>query len=99
MKITNQEIINIFEALDSLGNKELPILLTYRVVDNLDKLLKAYEVYRKAMLKAKNNEEIQELLNIEREVDLESFSKQELVEAGVTLTPVQLIRLRRLIDG
>lgn len=99
MKITNQEIINISEALDSLGNKELPILLTYRVVDNLDKLLKAYEVYRKAMLKAKNNEEIQELLNIEREVDLESFSKQELVEAGVTLTPVQLIRLRRLIDG
>lgn len=99
MKLTNQEIINTFEALDSLGEKELPILLTYRVVNNLDKLLKVYQVYNKAMQKAKSDEEIQELLDIECEVDLETFTKEELVNAGVTLTPIQLVKLRRLIDG
>lgn len=99
MKITNQEIITMFEALDSLGKKELPILMTYKVVDNMDKLLKVYEVYDKARRKAKNDKEIRELLNIEKEVDLEMINKNELIEADVRLSPVQLVGLKRLIDG
>lgn len=99
MRITNQDVITLFSNLDSLANKEMPILLTYKVVNNLDKLLKAYQVYDKTKSKAKNNDEIQELLKVEIEIDLETFNKQELVDAGITLTPVQLVGLKRLIHG
>lgn len=99
MKLTNQEIINIIQALDSLGNKELPILITYKIVDNLDRLMSVYEVYDKTRVKAKNDDEIKELLKAEREVELETLTKQDLIDSGITLTPFQLVGFRRIIDG
>lgn len=99
MKLTNQEIISTYNALDSLANKELPILLTYKIVNNLDVLLKEYQIFEKARAKAKNNEELKELLEIERELELELLDKQELIEAGVKISPIQLVSLKRLING
>ena len=99
MILTNQEIINTFGALDSLGNKELPIKLTYKVIDNLDKLIKAYQIYEKALEKAKTVEEKQELLQIKKEIDLVTIDKNELIEANITLTPIQLVGLKRIING
>lgn len=99
MKLTNQEIINAINALNSLQEKELPILITYKVIDNFEKLMQAYNSYFKTLDKAKTDKEIKELLEIEKEIKLEKFSKQELIESGITLTPVQLVGLKRLIDG
>ena len=99
MKLTNQEIINAFNALDALSNKELPILLTYKIVDILDKLLSEYRIFEKAKDKAKNNEELIELLNIERELDIEKLDKQELIDSGIEISPVQLVGLKRIING
>lgn len=99
MKIKNKEIITMFNALDSLGNKDMPITMTYKVVNNIDTLLNAYQIFDKAKGKAKDDKEIEELLEIEKEIDLETFDKQEMVEAGITLTPVQLVGLKRLIHG
>ena len=99
MILTNQEIINTFGSLDSLGNKELPIKLTYKVIDNLDKLFKAYQIYEKALEKAKTVEEKQELLQITKEIDLVTIDKNELIEANITLTPIQLVGLKRIING
>lgn len=99
MLITNEQIIRTYNALDSLSNKEMPITLTYKVMNNLDRLLEAYRVYEKTLSKTKNDEEVQELLNIEVDVDVELLEKQELIDAGITLTPVHLNGLKRLIYG
>lgn len=99
MKLTNKEVITLFNALDSLGETELPITITYKVVNNLDKLLHAYQIFDKARLRAKNEEEVNELLEMENEVDLETIDRNELIEAGVKLKPVQLVGIKRVIDG
>lgn len=99
MKLTNQEIINAYNALDALSDKELPILLTYKIVDILDKLLNEYRIFEKAREKAKNNNEIIELLNIERELDIELLDKQELIDSGIKISPIQLVGLKRIING
>ena len=99
MLLTNQEIINAYNALDSLSEQELPILLTYKIVDNLENLMKECLVFEKAKNKAKDIEEVKELLKIEKEVKLETFDKQELVDAGIKLSPIQLVGLKRLING
>ena len=99
MKLTNKEVITLFNALDSLGETELPITITYKVVNNLDMLLHAYQIYDKARVKAKNEEEVKELLEIENEINLETINRNELVEAGVKLKPVQLVGIKRVIDG
>lgn len=99
MKLTNKEAITLFNALDSLGETELPITITYKVVNNLDKLLHAYQIFDKARLRAKNEEEVNELLEMENEVDLETIDRNELIEAGVKLKPVQLVGIKRVIDG
>ena len=99
MKLTNQEIINIGNTLFSLQDKEMPITLTYKIVNNLELITEAYQVFEKTKQKAKTEEELKELLEIEKEVKLETFDKQELIDAGITLTPVQLVGLKRLING
>lgn len=99
MKLTNNEILMSYRALDSLGNKEFPITLTYLIIDNLEKLGKECDIYFKTLKKAKSEKDKQELLQIEKEVDLEKIDKNELIEAGITLTPIQLVGLKRLIDG
>lgn len=99
MKFTNQEIINALNALDSLSQKELPILLTYQILEIHDYLMELYKVYSKALSKAKNDDEIKELLNIEKEISIPMLNKQDLIDADVTLTPVQLAGIRRLIIG
>lgn len=99
MKLTNQEIINTINGLQSIEEKELPILLTYRVIDNLEKLLTVYESYSKTLDKAKTEKEIKELLGVEKEVDIEPINKQELIDANISLSPVQLVSLKRIIDG
>lgn len=99
MKLTNREIITTFNALDSLGETEMPIAMTYKVVNNIDKLLHAYQVFERARQKAKNEDEINELLEIESEIDIETISRAELFEAGIKLKPVQLVGIKRIIDG
>ena len=99
MKLTNQEIINMGNTLFSLQDKEMPITLTYKIVNNLELITEAYQVFEKTKQKAKTEEELKELLEIEKEVKLETFDKQELIDAGITLTPVQLVGLKRLING
>ena len=99
MKLTNQEIINAYNALDALSDKELPILSTYKIVNILDKLLNEYRIFEKAREKAKNNNEIIELLNIERELDIELLDKQELIDSGIKISPIQLVGLKRIING
>ena len=99
MKLTNQEIVNILNALNPFNDKELPILLTYRVIEIEEKLLNEYNIYEKARGKVKSDEELKELLELEREIELETFNKQELIDAGLKISPSQLVILGRLIDG
>lgn len=99
MKLSNQEIINAYNALDTLSNKELPILLTYKIVNNLEKLFQEYSIFDKAKQKAKNIEEVKELLNVELEVELETINKKELIDADIKISPIQLVGLKRLING
>ena len=99
MKLTNQEIINTFNGLDSIAEKEMPILLTYKIVNNMDVLLKSYNIFEQAKQKAKNDKDLKELLDLEVELDLELLDKNELVDAGIKLSPIQLVQIKRLING
>lgn len=99
MKLTNQEIINMLNALRPINEQGMPILLTYRFIEIEEKLLSEYNIYDKARTKAKSDDELKELLNLEREVELETFNKQELIDAGLQISPSQLVILGRLIDG
>lgn len=104
--MTNQQIIQTINALNAISNKEMPIELTYKVMDNLGRLLGAYEPYTKSLekIKAKYSEgsemfysEAGKLLEIEVELDINYFTKDELLESGISLTPLDLISLQPLI--
>ena len=99
MNLKNQEIINLINVLDSMAEKEFPVNLTYRILENYDKLLKAYRIYEQAKSKIKTDEELLELLDIETKVDIEPINKQELIDSGVEIAPNQLYELKRIING
>ena len=99
MKLTNQEVINLINGLNEIAEKDLPILMTYKVIGNLDKLMNIYTSFDKARKKAKTDEELFELLNFENEIELETIDKQELIDTGIQITPIQLIGISRMIDG
>ena len=99
MKLSNQEIINILNTINTISNKDFPIITTYKILDNEEKLLKEYQIYEKAKAKVKTEDELKELLLIEKEIEIDLIDKNELVESGVTLSPVQLVGLKRLING
>lgn len=99
MKFKNKEIIEIINAINSLAEKDMPITLTYFIINNHKKLIEAYDVYNRARVKAKDQDELMKLLDIEVDVDVELINKQDLIEANLTLTPQQLLSLQRLIYG
>lgn len=99
MKLTNQEIINALNALEEIKDKEFPILITYKIIANTEKLFNAYSPYDKARQKAKNDADLAALLCECQEVEIEKINKQELVDCAVTFTPTQLLSLKGIIDG
>lgn len=99
MKLTNQEIINLLNTLNTIAEKDFPISLTYKIIDNQEKLLSQYQVYEKAKAKVKSDEELMELLEVKCDVGISTIDKNELIESGVSLSPVQLVGLKRLING
>lgn len=108
MKITNREIINALDAMSLLKDRELPVELAFKVFDNHKKLMEAYEPYIKTMNKTQeqykdNNdkflEEANKLINIEREIEVKKFTREELLNSEVKLTPAELAGLEVLIDG
>lgn len=99
MKLTNQEIVNTLNILYSIADKDFPIALTYQLIDIQEKLMQAYQVYDKARIKAKTDGELIELLEITAEVEIEGIDKEELIASGASLSPAQLVGLRKIING
>lgn len=99
MKLTNQEIINILNILFSISEKDFPITLSYHLIDIQEKLLTAYQVYEKAKAKVKTDEELLKLLEINVDFDFELIDKTELIESGASLSPAQLLGLKKIING
>lgn len=99
MKFKNKEIIETINAINSLADKDMPITITYFFINNHKKLCEVYDIYNEARLKAKDQDELMKLLNLEVDVDVELINKQELIDSNISLTPKQLIDLKRLIYG
>lgn len=99
MKLTNQEIINLINALNDLSQKDLPITIAYKIIGNVEKLMNVYATYEKTKEKVKTDQELLELLEIENDIDLELIEKQELIDAGITISPAQLVGISEIING
>ncbi len=105
MKLRNSQILDAYEAIGTLLDKELPVLFSFKLAENLMKL----EGYSKAFSVAVNNyrkshpgydpsntetdKEIVDLLLQEKEVDIQPITETELKQIG-TITVRTLCALK-----
>lgn len=105
MKLKHREIIRLLDTLNELNDKEMPVMLTYKFIENTDALIKVYLPYQKTIekLKDKNDDETfkqeaDKLLEVEKEVEITPIINQELIDAELKVTPRQLDALKKIIE-
>lgn len=105
MEIKNSEVIQAIDVLNELSDKEMPVEITFKVINTLEQLFSFYRPYLKSLEKLKEQfdegseleGEVKKLLDITVEGAIPPFTKNELIESGIELTPSQLVRLKPLI--
>lgn len=107
MKLTNQQIIKIIDTLNEISEQNMPILLTYQIIEILEELFKVYSPYQKSIEKLEHKYGVKNelfkkeallLLNMQKEIDINKLKKKDLVEANISLSPFSLVALKPIIE-
>lgn len=103
MKLKNIQIVKAIDAVNELSNAKLPIKLTYQILEMVEILQQEYSLYIKCLEKLDEkdpnfNSELEELINIEKDLNIKKLKKTDLVNTDVLLSPFSLVALKPLIE-
>lgn len=109
MQLLNGQIVHMFNAINEISEKDLPVEFAFKVFEIASKLTPHFQSYLQTIQKLmkKNNvddpedpvirQDVVDLMNVTVEMNCELIDKQELIDSGIKLTLSQLQRLDPII--